>query len=353
MMTEATLAASHFWEKTVERPVMNPNFKLERPALQKRWYHRLWPAFFLLTWCFKLLARDVFGRSTNLKIELGSRFDRLIRGLLYRLLFAPLVVTLIACALVFSGTHPPAVATVIDPTLSGIFFEPVNFVSEDNAKLEGWLVPVLDARRVLEQKDKSLNEKFPAIILVHDYGASRQQMLPLVTPMHQAGFVVLVVELRGSAAGGFAGCTFGLKESLDVKAAVNVLRKRPSVDARRIGVLGVGTGATAALIAARHDAPIAAMVLDRPCHRFDDVLNEHLGITKKGFTWMNPICQWTFELSYGVNATDMDLDQCFRHVQSIPTLLYDATADSVLRPGKAKQIIDFLNGALHNVKQPQ
>jgi hypothetical protein len=178
-------------------------------------------------------------------------------------------------------------------------------------------------------------------------------MLPLVAPMHQAGFVVLVLELRGTAAGGFSGSTFGLKESGDVKAAIDLLRKRTYVDARRIGVVGIGTGATATLIAARHDAPIAAMILDRPNHRFEDVLLEHIGLTKKELTWMNPLCQWTFEFAYGVNASDMDVEQCFRHLKATPTLLYDSTADSVLRPGKAKQIIDFLNSNLHNVKPPQ
>src|SRR5260370_1169386 len=83
----------------------------------------------------------------------------------------------------------------------------------------------LDARRVLDQKEKWIAEKFPAVILAHDYGASRQQMLPLVAPVHQAGFVVLVLQLRGSALGGQAGSTFGLKESGDVKAGVNLLRK--------------------------------------------------------------------------------------------------------------------------------
>ncbi len=332
---------------------MNPNFKMDKPVRQKRWYHPLWPVFAVFIWFFKLFFKDIFGRGTNLKIELGSRLDRFLRAILYRLLFAPLVITLVACALVFSGTHPPATASVIDPTCNGIYLESVNFLSEDGTKLEGWLFPVLDARRVLDQKDKSLVERFPAIILVHDYGASRQQMLPLVAPMHRAGFVVLVLELRGSAPGGLAGSTFGLKESGDVKGGLDLLRKKQYVDPRRIGVVGVGTGATAALIAVRHEAPIGAMVLDRPCHRFEDVLVEHIGLTRRGLTWINPLCQWTFEIAYGVSTREMDIEQSFSHVKSVPTLLYDSTADSVLRPGKAKQIIDFFNTSLHNTKPPQ
>jgi len=91
---------------------MNPNFKLDRPVPQKRWYHHFWPVFKTFGFCFKLLTWDVLGRKTNLRIELGSRFDRFIRGVLYRLLFAPVVLVLIACALVFFGTHPPVVSAV-------------------------------------------------------------------------------------------------------------------------------------------------------------------------------------------------------------------------------------------------
>ena len=44
-------------------------------------------------------------------------------------------------------------------------------------------------------------------------------MLPLFKPLHQHGFVVLAVAMRG-AGDNAAGQTLGLNEALDVKAAV-------------------------------------------------------------------------------------------------------------------------------------
>ena len=85
-------------------------------------------------------------------------------------------------------------------------------------------------------------------------------MLPLVTPLHQAGYIVFVLGLRGSNLGSTYGSTFGLSESNDVKAAVDLLRKTPFVDTKRIAVLGLGTGATASLLAVQKDPGIAAMV---------------------------------------------------------------------------------------------
>jgi dienelactone hydrolase len=89
-------------------------------------------------------------------------------------------------------------------------------------------------------------------------------MLPLVRPLHDAGFVVMVVALRGCGASAPAGETFGLLESNDVKAAVAVLRKRPFVDPNRIAIVGVGAGANACVLAASEDAGIKALVLDHP-----------------------------------------------------------------------------------------
>src|SRR5262249_29813903 len=143
----------------------------------------------------------------------------------------------------------------------GVYYDPVNFLSDDGARLEGWLVPVVDAKKVLEEKDQIIGKRYPAVVLVHDFAGSRQQLLPMVQPLHNAGFVVLAMNLRGTTQSAREAQTFGIKEAMDVKAAVDMLRRRLFVDPAKIAVVGIGTGANAAMIAGRNDPSIAALVL--------------------------------------------------------------------------------------------
>src|SRR5947209_2334390 len=141
----------------MERPVLDPTFIHEGPPrAPTRWADRLQPARALFAWCGRLMLRDVFGRGPGLTIEVGTSAGRFVRGLCYRMLFLPLVVALIASALVYNGTHPPALGSVLDPTCHGIYYDPVSFAGEDRTPLEGWLVPVLDAKRVLAERERAL-----------------------------------------------------------------------------------------------------------------------------------------------------------------------------------------------------
>lgn len=333
----------------MQRPVMSPSFAEEDVSPKRRWADLLRPAWRGIRWSARLLLADIFSRRGRLKVELGAPFTRFLRGACYRMLFLPLALVLASAALVYSGTHPGTVVAAIDPSCQGLNYDAVDFLGEGGVKLEGWLVPVLDAKRVLADKDKTLAERRPAIILLHDYGASRQQMLPLVRPLHAAGYVVLLTTLRGSAAGTSAGATFGLNEAGDAQAAIEFLRRTPFVDARKISLLGVGTGANAAMIVAQKDPGIAALILDKPCRGFDEVLRDHIGPRQPWMRWINPLCQWTFEIGYGVNSSELNLAQSFHTLQgrnaSLRILLFDGPTPTCLKPAKVPSIVDFLDAS--------
>src|SRR5207237_4066320 len=162
----------------------------------------------------------------------------------------------VSCAtLVFTGTHPSTVYSAPDPATFGIYYDPVIVDSQDGTRLEGWLAPVIDAKAILEKKEKILRMKQPAVVLVHDFGKPPQQVLPLFAPLHEDGLIVMAVGMRGTNSSSFqtAGQTFGLKEAMDVTATVDALRADPFVDTARIAVVGIGAGANAAVIAASRD----------------------------------------------------------------------------------------------------
>lgn len=309
------------------RPIMNPLFLedeapiVSRPTLLQR-------LFRLLCWVAHLMLADVFfwRRSRQLKVEDGSVASRLLSGLAYRLLLVPVVLVFVVVALVYVGTHPPVVGSTMDPLSHDTYYDPVAFASEDGTRLEGWLIPDIDAKAILEKKEQVLRTKRPAMILVHDYGANRMQMLPLVQPLHRSGYIVLVTSLRGAQGMAAAGSTFGLREADDVVAAAEFLRRRPGVDPNRIGVLGIGTGANAALLAAEHDPKIAVVILDHPVVHIDEVLNKYLGPPQPWLQWLKPACKWAFELTYQVDADDLDLRRRQSTLASRRVLMFDPTA---------------------------
>jgi len=250
----------------MKRPVMNPSFLDDGPAGahggSKAAAHAR--RFLALLWrVVKFLFTDVLRRHRKEKLrdEVGTPLSRFLKALLYRLLFVLTLIAVLVGVLVVTATHPKTATGVMDPVSQGVYYDPVELLSLDNTKLEGWLVPVIDARRILIEKESMLHRKHAAVVLVHDFGASRQQVLPLVSPLHDAGYVVLAINLRGRGPSANIGSTFGLNEAQDVRAAVELLRRRSYVDPDAIGVLGIGTGATAALIAAEQDPRIHALIL--------------------------------------------------------------------------------------------
>ncbi len=135
-----------------------------------------------------------------------------------------------------------------DPAERGLEYEDVTLRSGDGMTLAGWYIP---------SKNRA------AVILLHGYGGNRLGVMYHAELLGNAGFGVLLFDLRGHGDSGGGG-TFARGESMiaDAQAAVNFLRSRPEIDPQRIGVLGVSVGGTMALHAAVRIRQIAAVVAD-------------------------------------------------------------------------------------------
>jgi hypothetical protein len=289
-----------------------------------------------------LFSKPLARRSPTFRNEDGTALGRFCKGVAYRALFVPLLVALTSSAFVFSGTHPKSKPIELDPSSAGLYYDPISFASADGTRLDGWIVPVVSAKEVLAKKEKMLRAKHPAVVLVHDFGRTPQQLLPLLAPLQEDGIVTLTIGLRGAGTGQRVGQTFGLREADDVTAAVELLRRRPFVDPDRIAVLGIGTGATAALRAASRDSSIGLMVLMGPPQTAAEVLARRVGPQRAGLRWMQPFCKWAFELGYSVDAEDISLDGYTKVLEERAVLLLDNEADlakacEVLRLGLAEK----------------
>src|SRR6185436_12205584 len=197
------------------------------------------------------------------------------------------------------------------------------------------------AKRVLEEKDAVIGRRYPAIVLVHDFAGSRQQLLPLIKPLHNAGFVVLAINLRGTASMAKEAQTFGIKEALDVKAAVEMLRRRAFVDPAKIALLGIGTGANAALIAGRNDPAIAALVVSDPVAGFDRAFANRTGSDRGWMKQLRPMFRWTFQSMYGVDTSELDLANFTPLMQTRHVLMTDGRV-GLMQSSSIRAIQKFL-----------
>lgn len=86
----------------------------------------------------------------------------------------------------------------------------------------------------------------PVVLLLHSIRADRSSMLSRAKLLSAHGFSVLLIDLQGHGETPGAAITFGSRESGDVRAALEWLKR--SAPSRRIGVIGCSLGGAAVLL---------------------------------------------------------------------------------------------------------
>ena len=137
----------------------------------------------------------------------------------------------------------------------GMHAEDVKLRSTVNSRLHAWWVPASGVATT----DRSPSEPSPAVLVVHGYASHAGDLLPLAPKLHDGGFHVLLLDMRGA----------GRSEPVDdrprppdlvhdVRVAVSWLAAR--ADVTTVGVVGHSMGGSVAIGAAAEDARIAAVV---------------------------------------------------------------------------------------------
>lgn len=116
----------------------------------------------------------------------------------------------------------------------------------------------------------------PLAVLLHMYRQDRSTWKPLVGPLHDAGFAVLAIDLRGHGES-TEPSTMRLAERmkqrdpglfnamhLDVEAGVKWARQQPGVDPEKLVLVGASVGCSVALDVTVRDAGVDAAVCLSP-----------------------------------------------------------------------------------------
>jgi pimeloyl-ACP methyl ester carboxylesterase len=141
----------------------------------------------------------------------------------------------------------------LNPGEYGLEYEALSIPARtDGLTIAAWYIPSDENQRV--------------IILVHGYNNSRtngflDEFVPFAASLHEAGFSVMMIDLRGHGESADARFTFGILERRDVLGAVDLLERR-GYQPGKIGVLGYSLGAGSVIGAAAEEPDIGAVWVD-------------------------------------------------------------------------------------------
>ncbi|MBN1315875.1 MAG: alpha/beta fold hydrolase [Anaerolineales bacterium] len=146
----------------------------------------------------------------------------------------------------YTLTHPVREPVVGSPMDVGVAYEDVEIPTTGGVTLRGWYVP---------------SSNGAVVLALHGYNTNRVVFLPHARVLAEAGYGVLMLDLRAHGESG--GDVFPIANPApDVRAAIDFLRQRPDVDPGRIGAIGRSVGAGAVVRAAAEGEPIQALWVD-------------------------------------------------------------------------------------------
>ena len=163
------------------------------------------------------------------------------------------------CALILGRAVTPQRKLDPAPPPADLRVEPVQFESaEDKIRLVGWLLPSSGNR---------------AIVLVHGINSDGWcgAHTDIARAYVEAGFHVLIFDLRGHGLSGGDRIGFGWLERRDVRGAVDLLLSR-GFQAGRIGIHGTSYGGATALLSAATIPELGAVVADSAFADIRDVM---------------------------------------------------------------------------------
>jgi pimeloyl-ACP methyl ester carboxylesterase len=129
----------------------------------------------------------------------------------------------------------------------------VSFRTSDGLILRGWWIP---------------GTKHETLVMIHGLSNNRTEPLDKAGYLHQAGYNILVFDLRGHGQSDGNGTTMGYREPMDVQAAVAEARK---LDPGPIALFGYSLGAAIAVEEAAVNPDVSAVIEDSGFSSVGDV----------------------------------------------------------------------------------
>ena len=157
---------------------------------------------------------------------------------------------------------PPRMPRHTDPEDLGMPHREISFMTSDGVRLRGWLIPSKESRGV--------------IICLHGYPANKSDILHAVSFLHP-GFDLLLFDFRAHGESGGRITHFGLREHLDVRAALDFAARDTRTRGKKAGIWGYSMGGAAGIRASSLYGDIKAIVTDSSFADFNEMITAYYG----------------------------------------------------------------------------
>ena len=213
----------------------------------------------------------------------------------------------------------------------GTFLLRVNeipFTAADGADLHGWLIQGKPA--------------CPVLIMAHEYGSNRSDVLgkleTLISSLNKQGYWIFLFNFRGHGQSSTPSA-LGYKEQEDLRAALKEVLKYKQIEPR-IGVLGIGMGAIAAIQTCGDVDSVKFVILDSVYDDIPTQLSQKITDEYPFVQFAQPALLYAVSLNMrpvtGVKSERMNLEEMMPKLYPKPVLFVEATP---LSPG-ARRLYD-------------
>jgi uncharacterized protein len=181
------------------------------------------------------------------------------------------------------------------------------------------------------------------VIVSGGHKGQRQGALGISMALWRKGFNVILYSYRGMPGSDRALITLGIKEVLELQAAVAFARKR--IANARIGLLGYSMGAVVSLLGAAGEPGVQALVLDSPYSDLRRLLVENVRVGTKlpgtPFVWLAGLMFWLRTRS---RLSDCNLMDVLSSLEPRPLFFIHGGADRITSVNHSRRLYDAYRG---------
>lgn len=202
-------------------------------------------------------------------------------------------------------------ATATEALKTDLPVESVRIPATDGGQVHGWLARGEDGNGV--------------VLLVHSIRSNRVEMLSRARFLTAQGYHTLLIDLQAHGETPGKRITFGARESENVAAAVDYLRRL--FPHERIGAIGVSLGA-AAIVLAEHDLRLSAVILESLHPTIEEAVENRLRLfLGEPGVWFLPVLLFQISVFTGVPIDALSPIEQINNLNS-PVLIISGTNDN-------------------------
>ncbi len=189
-----------------------------------------------------------------------SRNERKMKMFLRIILDGAVIILALVMLSGWRALMPPRMPVSLLPSDCNLPYRDIILETEDGISLKGWFIPAEKSEGV--------------IICLHGYPANKSDILSAVSFLYPE-FSLILFDFRAHGESKGRITRFGLREFLDVEAAVRFIGKEEKLKDCKIGIWGYSMGGAVAIKAASIYMDIKAVVTDSAFANFPEMVTSY------------------------------------------------------------------------------